>query len=63
MSTYTPQARDLARELSDAQRLLRDAQQLRPILLKQLGYVPEPVLEFCNRARAAIQKKTTKATT
>jgi hypothetical protein len=31
----------------------RDAQALRPMLLAKLGYVPEPVLEFCNRARQA----------
>lgn len=35
-------------ELEDA---LREAQKMRPAMLRQLGYVPEPVLEFCNMAR------------
>ena len=32
------------------------AQSLRPALLKQLGYVPECVLEFCNLARTVTTK-------
>lgn len=39
-----------------AQRVLQTAQQLRPILLAQYGVVPECVLDFCNRARAALAK-------
>jgi hypothetical protein len=35
----------------DARLLLCEAQKLRPALLAQLGYVPECVLDFCNKAR------------
>lgn len=35
--------------------LLAEAQDMRPTLLKQLGYVPECVLDFCNKARAAVK--------
>ncbi len=33
---------------------VRAAQELRPLLLKQLGYVPECVLEYCNKNRALL---------
>lgn len=38
---------------------LSGADPLRPVLLKQLGYVPECVLWFCNQARAALSRKET----
>ena len=34
--------------------LLKLAQNLRPLLLKTQGVVPECVLDFCNRARTAL---------
>ena len=37
---------------------LREAEVLRPKLLKDFGYVPEYVLEFCNQARAAVSRST-----
>ena len=36
--------------------LLRDAEALRPRMLKDFGYVPEYVLEFCNKARAVLYR-------
>ena len=36
--------------------VLRDAEALRPRMLKDFGYVPEYVLEFCNKARAVLYK-------
>jgi len=47
-----------ADELDDLYDLLKRAESLRPKLLKDFGYVPEYVLEFCNAARAAIARKT-----
>ena len=35
---------------------LQAAEALRPRLLKDFGYVPEYVLEFCNKARAVLYK-------
>jgi len=35
---------------------LRDAEALRPRMLKDFGYVPEYVLEFCNKARAFLAR-------
>jgi hypothetical protein len=32
--------------------VLQGAEALRPEMLKDFGYVPEYVLDFCNRARA-----------
>ena len=51
------QYRDIDREAqrqAEMEILLQEAQELRPALLRQLGYVPECVLEFCNRARQLI---------
>lgn len=36
--------------------VLQQSQALRPALLVQYGAVPECVLDFCNRARAAVTK-------
>ena len=35
---------------------LQTAQNLRPLLLRQLGYVPECVLTYCNEARALLKR-------
>lgn len=40
-------------ELAEA---LRKAEDLRPLLVKELDYVPEGVLAFCNQARDALAK-------
>lgn len=47
---------ELTKELDKRTTTLRKANDLRPILLKQLGYVPEPVLMFCNEVRAVLPK-------
>jgi hypothetical protein len=44
-------------DLDELRRILADAESLRPKLLRDFGYVPEYVLEFCNVARAAIARK------
>ena len=36
--------------------VLLEAEALRPRLLKDFGYVPEYVLDFCNKVRAALAK-------
>lgn len=51
---------DFARKLeADRARLidlLNRSQNIRPGLLLVLGYVPEPVLELCNEARALLRE-------
>ena len=52
------------RLLAENERLratLQLAQAMRPSLLKDYGAVPECVLDFCNRARAALAKTTESA--
>ena len=58
---YTPDLlaeRDRLRAVNaELVRVLQLADGLRPMLLAQAGgYVPEPVLHFCNQARAALAK-------
>ncbi len=36
--------------------LLNRSQNMRPGLLMVVGYVPEPVLEFCNEARSLLRE-------
>lgn len=43
-----------AEEIRRLREVLQSAQELRIKLLGQLGYVPECVLDFCNKARAAL---------
>ena len=47
---------DLRQQRDELAEALRKADALRPILLGQLGYVPEPILRFCNQARAVLAK-------
>lgn len=42
--------------LRECQQALELAQEMRPILLRQYGAVPEVVLAYCNEARAALAK-------
>ena len=44
----------LARERA-LREVLSQAEALRPRMLKDGGYVPEYVLDFCNKARAALK--------
>jgi len=39
---------------TELEKVLRAAQIMRPILLKQYGNVPECVLDYCNKSRAAV---------
>ena len=47
-------AHEAIRQRDELRAILQSAQELRPKLLAQYGAVPECVLDFCNRARAAI---------
>lgn len=48
------QAAIYAARIAQLEALLREAQSLRPQLLKQFGHVPEYVLDYCNKVRAAL---------
>ena len=55
---YPGIAHDLETLRADNERLralLATAQDLRPELLRDFGYVPGPVLDFCNKSRAALK--------
>lgn len=49
-------SRRLERQRDEVAAALEQATNMRPALLMTLGYVPEPVLEYCNLARAALAK-------
>lgn len=56
LAIYAQEIMRLERQRNEAVELLKNAQALRPILLARFGYVPESILDYCNQARAFLER-------